>query len=369
MDLIGSASCEKTRNRPARFASDCSEVGPIESGEGRIGRTLSFDSLNTVQMDSTATVAQVQDLGVVDSLDVQEPKGGGRGAVPKLEALGTLNPARHIREVSTCRDFSKSVDTERDKPNGGFGPEGLSTSLSGPATARQAGPVGGISMLRSKSIMTEPDVLPESSLNGKRTILDSAREDAEQRKGDAPQDEIVVQTAGQFLVAELKPSPVYPTTDVVWGQTERDRVYNALISVPYHLERLVALGNTVCLISFLAIFTVLPLRVVSALWTAIVISLQKVGILSRKSGQSSLRLRGDQIFDLISIVIFSVLVLFLWNIKAGSIYFWVKELTQEFLKLSVLHTALELSDKASFAFSFIFSWKAAFNETIIILHI
>ena len=345
-DLLGSVSCEKARIRPARFASESTEVGPAEvSGEGRIGRTLSFDSLNTAQMESTATAAQVQDVGGVVGLDVHEPKAGGRGVVPKLEALGTLNPDRQLREVSTCREFSQSVDQESDKPNGESGPEGLSTTLSGPATAR---PGVGISMARSKSAMTEPDMLAGTSSNKSKTIIDSAREDGEQRKGDAfPQDELVMQTAGEFLVAELKPSPVYPTTDVVWGQTERDRVYNALISVPYHLERLVALGNTVCLTSFLSIFTVLPLRVVSALWTGIAISLGKVGILSHKSGQPSRRLRGDQIFDLISIVIFSVLVLFLWNIKAGAIYFWVKELTQEFLKLSVLHTALELSDKAS----------------------
>jgi hypothetical protein len=349
-DLLGSASCEKARIRPSRFASDCAEVGTaVSSGEGRIGRTLSFDSLDTAQMDSTATVAQVEDLGGVDGLGVHEPKAGGRGSMPKLEALGTLKTSTHDREVSTCREFSKSADNESDRPNGEFGTEGLSTSRPGPATARQAGPGVGISMARSKSAITEPDMLPGSISNENKTIFDSAREDGEQRKGDAAsQDELVVQTAGEFLVAELKPSPVYPTTDVVWGQTERDRVYNALISVPYHLERLVVLGNTVCLTSFLSIFTVLPLRVMSAVWTGIAILLGKVGILSRKSGQSSRRLRGDQIFDLISIVIFSVLVLFLWNIKAGAIYFWVKELTQEFLKLSVLHTALELSDKASF---------------------
>jgi len=46
---------------------------------------------------------------------------------------------------------------------------------------------------------------------------------------------------------------------------------------------------------------------------------------------------------------FSIVVAFLWQLKAGAIYFWVKELTQEFLKLSVLHTALELSDKVNIA--------------------
>ena len=54
-----------------------------------------------------------------------------------------------------------------------------------------------------------------------------------------------------YLVAELHPGPSYPTADVVWGQTERDRVYNALVSVPYQLERFLLFGVALCLDSFL----------------------------------------------------------------------------------------------------------------------
>lgn len=153
------------------------------------------------------------------------------------------------------------------------------------------------------------------------------------------------------MIAELKPSPVYPTTDVVWGQTERDRVYNALISVPYHLEMMIALGSMVCLNSFMAIFTLLPLRGIKACWTLVQLLMAKtVRKKSKSATHTSSNLRGDQIFDLICICMFSIMFTFMWHIKAGSIYFWVKELTQEFLKLSVLHTALELSDKICCSF-------------------
>lgn len=54
-----------------------------------------------------------------------------------------------------------------------------------------------------------------------------------------------------YLAAELRPGPSYPTADVVWGQTERDRVYNALVAVPYQLERFLLFGVAVCLDSFL----------------------------------------------------------------------------------------------------------------------
>ena len=166
-----------------------------------------------------------------------------------------------------------------------------------------------------------------------------------------------------FLSGEFIPEPVYHTTDVVWGQTERDRVYNALLYVPYHLERLLGFGNAVCLNAFLGIFTVLPLRVLTSLFLLYRLLLSRVGICSPpstgthqgkhdspKKVSKSMLLRGDQIFDLICVTIFVIMILFLWHVRAGAIYFWVKELTQEFLKLSVLHTALELGDKICCSF-------------------
>ena len=172
-----------------------------------------------------------------------------------------------------------------------------------------------------------------------------------------------------YLVGELVPSPVYHTADSFWGQTERDRVYNALWYVPYQLERLIGFGNAICLHAFLGIFTMLPLRVVrSVVMLAWRLSFGRIGFVAKRSRTSAQRvsspssspssssssstcvLRGDQVYDLIIAGIFVVMTLFLWHIRAGAIYFWVKELTQEFLKLSVLHTALELGDKICCSF-------------------
>lgn len=184
------------------------------------------------------------------------------------------------------------------------------------------------------------------------------------------------QSLGAYVAAELHPGPSYPTTDVIWGQSERDRVYNALLAVPYQLERLLWLGTAVCMDSFLAVFTLLPLRVVGALGTLVLCLLQSItpsrhgrhGVessthlhpeedicappSSSSSPPSSKRraLRGDQIYDVLCALMFSFVVTFLWRLKAGSIYYWVKDLTQEFLKLSVLQTALELSDKICCSF-------------------
>jgi hypothetical protein len=167
----------------------------------------------------------------------------------------------------------------------------------------------------------------------------------------------------EFLSGELIPEPVYHTTDVVWGQSERDRVYNALLYVPYQLERLIGFGNAICLNAFLGIYTILPLRVLKSLWILVHVLLGRFGVCappntgrfqgkegSPTKASKNMTLRGDQIYDLICVSIFAAMVLFLWHIQAGAIYFWVKELTQEFLKLSVLHTALELGDKICCSF-------------------
>jgi hypothetical protein len=106
-------------------------------------------------------------------------------------------------------------------------------------------------------------------------------------------------------------------------------------------------------------FTLLPIRVVLA-----ICSLFQTPIPAKhpspaaspiasppSPGPWTRRVRGDQLFDVLCATMFSVVVAFLWNLRAGSIYFWVKDLTQEFLKISVLQTALELSDKICCSFS------------------
>ncbi|KAL4458618.1 hypothetical protein ABPG75_013483 [Micractinium tetrahymenae] len=207
-----------------------------------------------------------------------------------------------------------------------------------------------------------------------------------------------------YLAAELHPAPIYPTADLAWGQTERDRVYNALVSVPFQLERFLLFGVAICLDSFLAIFTLLPLRVglaLLAVWRSLVGAPESTsssnsgagGPLAaeqqsdgakgslpanpsrrgstdhhhqqhepppapqqpqqgneRHQGQRRARLRGDQLFDLLCAGMSLGVVLFLWNLNAGTLYFWMKDLTQELLKLSVLYTALELSDKICCSF-------------------
>ncbi len=83
-----------------------------------------------------------------------------------------------------------------------------------------------------------------------------------------------------------------------------------------------------------AVFTVLPVRFAKA-----------VAALVRPNKNGGLQ--GDQLFDLLCVLIFAATVSFLRLLPAGTIYFWLKDLTQEFLKLHVVHSAVEIFDKVS----------------------
>ena len=93
-----------------------------------------------------------------------------------------------------------------------------------------------------------------------------------------------------------------------------------------------------------AVFTVLPVRFARALAAA----LRSLGPRAKSGAaeNSGGGLQGDQLFDLLCVLIFGATVAFLRLLPAGTIYFWLKDLTQEFLKLHVIHSAVEIFDKA-----------------------
>ena len=86
--------------------------------------------------------------------------------------------------------------------------------------------------------------------------------------------------------------------------------------------------------SLQAVFTVLPVRFARA-----------VAALAQPHRGGGLQ--GDQLFDLLCVLIFGITLAFLRLLPAGTIYFWLKDLTQEFLKLHVVHSAVEIFDKVT----------------------
>jgi hypothetical protein len=70
---------------------------------------------------------------------------------------------------------------------------------------------------------------------------------------------------------------------------------------------------------------------------------------SRQAGSSSSSrpslLPGAQLYDVLCALLMLGAVVVLNHIKPGVLYYWMKDITSEFLKIQVLFTALEILDK------------------------
>jgi hypothetical protein len=64
----------------------------------------------------------------------------------------------------------------------------------------------------------------------------------------------------------------------------------------------------------------------------------------RARGHSS-RLSGSQLYDMVCLAILFQATAALRAVRPGSIYYWLKDITSEFLKMSVLSTAFDMLDK------------------------
>lgn len=81
----------------------------------------------------------------------------------------------------------------------------------------------------------------------------------------------------------------------------------------------------------------LPIRFVRAVHSTM--------LLDNHYGYKTLKLQGQQLTDILCVIMFGVTFFFLNSLDAGAIYFWMKDMTQEFLKLQVIYTAVEIFDK------------------------
>lgn len=132
-----------------------------------------------------------------------------------------------------------------------------------------------------------------------------------------------------------------------WGQTERQRVYNALLAVPYQLERLLWFGGGVCADGWASAFTSLPLRCAGAAGRAVTAAVAAAASTPRPPWPQA----GADLYDAACAAIFAGAAAALCAVPCGALYFWMKDLTQEFLKLHVIYTAIEIGDRIGCSFT------------------
>lgn len=215
---------------------------------------------------------------------------------------------------------------------GGSGSTAAAAAAGSAATGPAAAAAAGVPFVATSAAASDaPPGTPTGALpqQGSRTHAPTAA-----GSGALPPD---LQPFWEYLSAEANPLEKVPTADVVWRQTERDRVYNYLMYVPYQLERLMWIGTLLCLTSFLASLTLVPLRCLRGLCSVFA---------SRGRPSCGCRLLpGHQLYDVVSAILLVSAAACLTLLRPGIIYFWMKDITSEFLKIQVLFNALEILDK------------------------
>ena len=151
-----------------------------------------------------------------------------------------------------------------------------------------------------------------------------------------------------YLHGELHPVPSLPSADVAWGQTERQRVHASLFGVPAQFERFAALGSAIAADAFLAVFTLLPLRVGRAAVSGVRRAVARTkGAPSPPPSAAT----AAALYDSLCVAVFAAAALALCAVPAGTLYFWMKDMNQEFLKLHVIFQAVELAEKVACPFA------------------
>jgi hypothetical protein len=187
----------------------------------------------------------------------------------------------------------------------------------------------------------------------------------------------------EYVASELHVSVRAPSRDVLFGETRRDKLYNSLFWVGPHLERFMAVGLFACLDCFLVRDSSLHAGLLSAwncihydsniqaesgqtrqlilLLSASAICLTRVEqyvavlqavlcVLPLRGVRGLQRLcsagwQASHLFDVAVCSVWLLTCVALCQVRAGSIYFWLKDITPEFLKIHALYYALDVLQK------------------------
>ena len=400
-----------------RFASECETATTALGGSANrllkttsIDRALGFEASNSVERSSESagslsSASLLLPLPCSSSDGVLSDGGGGGGGSQQQQAGGGSRRAMMIPSLPTIAasplgpsslglpsSSSSSLQRPRSSPTkeGGRGSGSATAAAAAAAAASAQNPFDGFVTPRGSPWAPAPlEAAAEGGGGGgiaaaATTAAAAAAAAAPPRSArnsggstSTPTRARPISSFRSYLHGELHPTPSLPTADVAWGQTERQRVYNALLAVPAHLERLLLLGGLVCADAWLAVLTLLPLRLGMALVRGLRWLLFTRGGRGRgkkgsgkkknkkaaeaevdddegteeEEAKTSTSNPGALLYDLLCFLIFLAAALTCCAVPVGALYFWMKDMTQEFLKLHVIYTAVDILDKIACSFS------------------
>uniref|UniRef100_A0A1D1YGQ3 Protein POLLEN DEFECTIVE IN GUIDANCE 1 n=1 Tax=Anthurium amnicola TaxID=1678845 RepID=A0A1D1YGQ3_9ARAE len=134
----------------------------------------------------------------------------------------------------------------------------------------------------------------------------------------------------KYFMGEVYGGNSLQSTISVGNDKKRQRVYNTMFHVPLRCERLIVAGFFVCLDSFLSLLTIMPVRILMAMWR----------ILNKRQFQ---RPDATELSDFSSFIVLSCGVTALQLTDVSLIYHIIRG--QGTLKLYVVYNVLEIFDK------------------------
>ena len=164
-----------------------------------------------------------------------------------------------------------------------------------------------------------------------------------------------------YCQAEVNFNMKGTSSSSLFGETTRDKLYNSLFLVGPHLERYMAVGFLKCLDYLL----VRPRSAAHACSrTAAMPKLRSSGsqrvtglqgvmlLLPLQAGaallawtRNPLKQRSIEIFHVAMLVVFVCSCITMIHVRAGGIYFWLKDISPVFLKIHAVYNALDILNK------------------------
>eukprot|EP00842_Homolaphlyctis_polyrhiza_P004478 jgi/Hompol1/5030/HPOL_000565-RA len=246
-------------------------------------------------------------LGHVQSHDLSFPH--------SPEKADSVNQPAMIESKQSMREMS--IDRN----------DGASSNLN-PGTARPS------AMLSDVNLSTVSESLLADVTTGSHISLSKHAAESSSIKPashESPSSLMPTQTIWQYIRSELLSDDFEESQDL-----KTERIRNFLI-VPFEMEQFLHFGYLICLDSFLHIFTILPLRILIALWGFMTWFF--FGGVSMKPAQKT---------DLIKGALVCICTYYLQFFDASRLYHSVRG--QALIKLYVIFNVLEICDKLCSAF-------------------
>ncbi|KAL8160155.1 hypothetical protein V2J09_001692 [Rumex salicifolius] len=322
-DLIPAAGDDgKSNRRKRKKRKQKKRYSPVESP------TMSAIAENATSFPESIDICSVSEeaqLGVSYHNYISQSLSGGGGSVVVCEEVNLPEESMAaVNQISTGELRQRTVST---------GSGGVNSSEEEPSSAPVA---------ISVSISWAGDSGKEEASTG--TMLRSDQPNGKlqtQESLDWRQlmDPLLVETSPlRYFMEEMYHGNSLKSTTTLGNEKERERVYDTIFRLPWRCEWLINVGFFVCLNSFLSLFTIMPVRILTTAWR-----LLNSRLPYHACDRELKKISAAELSDFGCLVVLAFGVMILGRIDISLIYHMIRG--QGIVKLYVVYNVLEIFDK------------------------